>query len=118
MRMVALQVLLLGGCSFAFVHGPPPRREPLEDPRCTRAPFAPVADGILTVFSVIGLVSAQLDLDDTPQDDDVLGRTFVKGIRNTLVVTTLVSAIAATYGFVQLSRCQRAYREYWSSAPP
>src|SRR5512145_1808935 len=36
---------LAGGCSFAFVKGPPPVVQPPETPQCTTFPAAPLLDG-------------------------------------------------------------------------
>jgi hypothetical protein len=116
MTRFAIAVLLVGGCSFALVHGPAAERRADEEPQCTKAPFVPVLDGIMTVFGIAATVPLVRAVAAEEPMEDPLGQTLEKSALATVLVFTAFEAAATIYGFTKVNRCYAAHRAYWKQA--
>lgn len=103
-HVVLASALLLSGCSFAFVQGPPAQPAAAAPVTCTRSPVAPIVDTAIAVASAIGLVYFVTE-------GDRLG----SGIEAALAVGFGASAIT---GWRRLARCERAQGAIMPGALP
>src|SRR5205823_1255722 len=100
MKRVAI-ALLVSGCSFVFVQGPPANYQHMEDFHCTSSEVAPMLDVVFAGLHALDLSlvgSNQFRLDDST-------KSAVIGIDLALIAVHVASAI---YGFVKTSDCQEA----------
>lgn len=118
MRIGGLALLLLSGCSFVFVHGPPRERAPDVAPQCTEFPIVPIVDLLGTMTAGAAVYRSQVAINNYMPDPDALpgtiagGADFDRVLRNVAIVWGVVQLAATTYGFVQFGRCVSAKREY------
>lgn len=108
---VALAVTASTACSFAVVRAPAAVQAGVR-PRCHSSVVAPVIDTALTALLAWAAVSAQLRLNDLgppPPDGDHSGERKVAGLqRSAAILTGVVFAGSATYGYVVTARCRAA----------
>ncbi len=110
--MRALALVLLGGCSFVFVHGPPdPPKPPFE---CTDSNVAPYADlGIAGAFAAIGIfgVTAHGHTCDATEPDCIpnnLGVDWAHDFGAASLGVAVLYVLSSWYGFNETDACQKA----------
>jgi hypothetical protein len=107
-RVVALTTALaLSGCSFAFVHGPPPQPQPPTD--CTDHYVVPAIDAAIMALALTGAVYL------ATTDDGGMAPLAVL-VEGSIALGFGVSAIR---GVTKVKRCRRARATYVPlPAPP
>lgn len=96
---------VLSGCSFMFVHGPPPEHEKLPYFDCVSSAAAPVADATVATFAAL-MTAVMIDDDpDDPEDDNSTSAAVTFG--------GLAGAHAASsiFGFINASSCSHAKQQ-------
>jgi hypothetical protein len=110
MRTIGLVVIaaLLGACSFAFVHGPPPdqpQRALAEKNAsslvCTDSKVVPVLDAVWTAVMAINLIYAI-----STEDDQLFRRSIGIPLYS---VGALAGGAGMYYGFPRVAACKRAH---------
>ena len=111
MRAPILALLVAGGCSFAFVSGPP--AHPSGPVSCTESRAVPIVDLGLTGAAVAGAIAglashnncSASQTDCLPSD---VGSGIAQDVGAALLVTSLVFALSTAHGFSETSACRRA----------
>ena len=107
---IALTAAMAGGCSFVLVRGPTEPTHRSEEPRCTWNPAAPIIDTVVTGALAANAVHTQLEINDRgppPVDGDHTGDRKVLGWERDLsILTGLVFAASAAYGYVRTAKCR------------
>jgi hypothetical protein len=109
--------LLLQGCSFIFVDTPPTVHDASTPPssiHCTTSAAAPVVDTVVAVFEAVRTGIA-LGADDSDYHSYPISRGADIAIG--LGLTTLFTA-AATYGYINTSKCSDVKEEAHEPPPP
>jgi hypothetical protein len=96
---VALLVLALGGCSFAFT-SPPARRDP-----CPTSPIAPSLDAAVAVGSLVASIAIVATGGENYAESNASAYASVAGVGAALF------ALAATRGFQNVSACRDHQRD-------
>jgi hypothetical protein len=109
--LLATVIASTSGCSFLFVDGPSPQRPPTEEPACTRVPILPVLDSLGALFFVGGGIIALAGGYDGGQSVEIGG-----SINIALIGIGVLQGWSAVSGFVKVTRCYDAYREYQAQA--
>ncbi|HXU62523.1 MAG TPA: hypothetical protein VN962_12520 [Polyangia bacterium] len=89
----------LSGCSFAFVHGPPPNHERLPSVDCTTSNVLPVLDAVFAGLAVADAVGAATG---APEFRSPKSEAFAFAAEAVLV------GASAGYGFSKTSQCRQA----------
>lgn len=89
----------LAGCSFAFVHGPPPSPERLPSFDCTSSNVLPVLDAVFAGIAVADAVGAATG---SPEFRSPKSEAFAFAAEAVLV------GASAGYGFTKTSQCRKA----------
>ncbi|HEY5923717.1 MAG TPA: hypothetical protein VIV11_18675 [Kofleriaceae bacterium] len=107
MRVLAL--VLVSGCSFAFVRGPVRDRAPDEPVECTTTAAAPVVDTIVFMAASAAFITTTLE---PPREPDPLGLAEVihRGTQSMSLTAALFASGSAIYGLVMIERCLCAIR--------
>ena len=121
--MVVAVVVVLSGCSFMFVSGPPPNHEQLASFSCSESRAAPVVDTILAALQVLNLATAAGNT-DAEWNDRFNGNPPIS--RDTAVplyvATTVLTTVSAYYGYKHTGECRAAKEQaaarYMQYAPP
>ena len=100
-------LLLVGGCSFAFVRGP------AEEPDCTSSPVLPIVDSAiaataLTVATVAATAFARHESDGSVGAD--LRRDTNRDTAIVAASTGLLYTGSAIYGFHRIRACRSSWR--------
>ena len=108
-----LIVILLGGCSFAFVSGPPANHAQLPYFDCTQSRVAPILDTAFTVVQGLNFAVAASD-SDAEWDrqfsgDPPIARTTAMGV---YVGFAALGAAGMYYGYSKTADC-RAAKQAW-----
>jgi hypothetical protein len=100
-RLCAFLVALtpLPGCSFAFVHGPPPGHEQLTAFDCSTSNALPVLDALWAGLSAAETVAAATG---SPEFKSPKTESFI------YAGEAAVAAASAVYGFRKTSECREA----------
>ena len=113
MRFLIVIGFMLGGCSFAFVSGPPPNHEQLPYFDCTQSRVAPILDTLFTAIQAVNLGIAASDNDaewDARFDNDPpISRSASIPLYAGLAA---VGAAGMYYGFTKTARCREA-KQLW-----
>jgi len=109
MRFVIVIGVLLGGCSFAFVNGPPPQHQQLPYFDCTSSRVAPVLDTIFTALQVLNVGLAVSD-NDAEWEDRFGGDAPIARKPSIALYAGLAAlgAAGAYYGFTKTGECRDA----------
>ena len=97
--------LMVGGCSFLEVSGPPrpaPRDGRVE---CTDSRVYPIAD---VVAAALGAGVAGAIALSPPSGENPGGTAIVLGIAGVGIVTAAIGTLSALYGFSKVGDCRRA----------
>jgi hypothetical protein len=121
--MVVAVVVVLSGCSFMFVSGPPPNHEQLPSFSCSESRAAPVVDTILAALQVLNLATAAGNTDEE-WNNRFNGNPPIS--RDTAVplyvATTVLTTVSAYYGYKNTGECRAAKEQaaarYMQYAPP
>ncbi|HSR95688.1 MAG TPA: hypothetical protein VLM79_01405 [Kofleriaceae bacterium] len=109
MRRIVLALVLLSGCSFVFVSGPPANHEQLPYVSCTESRVAPVLDTIFTVLQSLNVIYAASVSDDRWAEnydgDPPIARSTAIPL---YAVGALLGAGAAYYGYSRTAACRDA----------
>jgi len=89
----------LSGCSFAFVHGPPPNHERLPSVDCTTSNVLPVLDAVFAGIAAADAVGAATG---APEFRSPKSEAFAFAAEAVLV------GASAGYGFTKTSQCRQA----------
>jgi hypothetical protein len=107
--MVVVVVMCLSGCSFLFVHGPPPRYDEMAEFDCTESRAAPVVDTVLGVLQGLNLIVAA---GETDQDWARIFNGNPPFERSTAVPIYAIAAAvelgSAIYGYSVTGSCRAA----------
>lgn len=111
MRAAIITLLLLGGCSFWFVSGPPAHPTPPID--CTESRIVPAIDAGITGAALVGAIAglaAHSNCDSTQSDclASDIGTGLAQDAGAALLITALVFAVSTYHGFDATSACRRA----------
>ena len=108
-----LIVILLGGCSFAFVSGPPANHAQLPYFDCTQSRVAPILDTAFTVIQGLNVAVAASDSDaewdNQFSGDPPISRTTAIGV---YVGFAALGAAGMYYGYSKTADC-RAAKQAW-----
>jgi putative VirB-like lipoprotein len=115
--------VLLAGCSFALVSGPPDHHEQLPYVSCTESRLAPILDSIFTALQVANSIFAIAASDSTWHDtfcdkndsscSPALGQTTAIPI---YIGLAAVGAAGMYYGFSRTGECRAAREEQMARA--
>jgi hypothetical protein len=113
-RLIAafLTCQLLGGCSFAFVKGPPKNHRDLETVDCSISNAAPILDTLWTGLEMANFVSASgssdeewdAKFDGSPPMSRGAAMPFYMGL-------AVLSGASMIYGYMKAADCRRAKSE-------
>jgi len=111
--MRALALVLLGGCSFVFVQGPPdPPKPPFE---CTDSNIAPGVDlGLAGAFAAVGILglTAQGHTCDAGQTDCVpnnFGVDWAHDFGAASLGVALLYVVSSWHGYNETDACRQAF---------
>jgi len=102
----------LGGCSFAFVNGPPPNHRTSPFIACTSGNGIPILD---TVGATIGLLDALSFATNSTNDLSTTGSR--KGDAIAFGAGAALLAASAAYGFKKTSECREAQADLLRRTP-
>jgi hypothetical protein len=115
--------VLLAGCSFAFVSGPPDHHEQLPYVSCTESRLAPILDSLFTALNVANSIFAISASDSTWHDtfcdsgdsgcSPALGQTAAIPI---YIGLAAIGAAGVYYGFSRTHECRVAKEEQMARA--
>jgi hypothetical protein len=100
--VVLCSSLVLGGCSFVFVKGPPANHEQLPAVTCTESWIVP---GLDTAFTAIQVISLAYAASASEWNENFLSRT------GSIVLYAGLAALGGAgmyYGFTRTKRCRAA----------
>jgi hypothetical protein len=116
-RVLLVATLILasasGGCSFAFVNGPPPNHRQLSFFGCTSSNTIPTLDAAVAALSVVDAVVA-----GTGGDGSSTSTGSNKGDAITFAATAALLGASAAYGYKKTSECRVAEAELVRRTPP
>jgi hypothetical protein len=101
--------IVLGGCSFAFTHGPPANHAKREVFDCSTSQAPPILDVAMAGFQTFRFIYATTQSDYDYRDFPI-SRGADIGIGVGLAVLFLSSSI---YGYAQISDCEDAKEAYY-----
>jgi hypothetical protein len=110
MKAAAL-ALLISGCSFMYVQGPPSNYQHMTDVQCTSNDVFPMLDVVFAGLNALDLSlvgSHQFHIEDSGTE------TVFMGVSAVLVAVHIASAI---YGFAKTSSCQEAMANLSARTP-
>jgi hypothetical protein len=102
-----------GGCSFAFVNGPPPNHRQLSFFGCTSGNTIPTLDAAVSALAVVDAVLAGSG--QTTTDSSTGSR---KGDVITFAATAALLGASAAYGYKKTAECRDAEAELVRRTPP
>jgi hypothetical protein len=107
--LVMVMATWLTGCSFAFVHGPPPRHREMPAFRCTASPALPIVDTVIGGGQVLSaLVYAAISeqaWNDAYNGNPPFDRSVAVAVN---AVTAALFFGSAIYGYSTTSDCRVA----------
>ena len=111
MRSIVVALLLLGGCSFVFVSGPP--AHPTAPVSCTESRAWPFVDAGIAVAAIAGGIAGLAAHNNcSPSQTDCLPSDIGAGIAQdagaALLLGGLVYAVSFAHGWSDTSACRRA----------
>lgn len=101
-----------GGCSFAFVNGPPPNHRQLSFFGCTSSNTIPTLDAAVAALSVVDAVVA-----GTGGGGSTSSTGSSKGDAITFAATAALLGASAAYGYKKTSECRVAEAELVRRTP-
>jgi hypothetical protein len=107
--MVLCSSIVLSGCSFAFVSGPPQNHQQLPYFNCTEGRLWPILDGVFTAIQALRLAA---DLSYTEQEYEDLGGPW--GRNADIGIAIGLGALGAAgmyYGFTKSGECRAARQQ-------
>lgn len=118
MRTMVLVIgLVLGGCSFVFVSGPPPNHAQLPTFECSSSRVVPALDTAWTVLQTLNLIVAASESDGDWSNTFGGNPPFSRGTAIPLyAVAALLGAGGMYYGFTKTGDCRRAREEQLARA--
>ena len=102
-----------GGCSFAFVNGPPPNHRQLSFFGCTSSNTIPTLDLAVGALSVVDAVVAGSSSGSTSTSTG-----SGKGDAIAFAATAALLGASAAYGYKKTSECREAEAELVRRTPP
>ena len=115
--LIVVLTLSLGGCSFAFVHGPPPNHKQLAFFDCTTSNLLPFGDSLLGVVFLGATADAVSRYSSTNSYGLSSSSSSKADIATDAALAALLSA-SAIYGFVKTSNCVDAQNALLARTPP
>ncbi len=97
-----LALTSLAGCSFAFVHGPPPNHEKLSYFDCSSSNILPVLDALYAGVAVADTVAASVRAESPSSPASAKAEAAAFAAEAALV------GASAIYGFTKTSECRKA----------
>jgi hypothetical protein len=108
-RIVLVLALVVGGCSFVFVSGPPPQHEQLPYFSCTESRVAPILDLVFAILQganfVVAVGSSDQRWADNFDGDPPFERTTAIPL---YAAVAALAAGGAYYGFTRTAACRDA----------
>jgi len=104
-------VCALSGCSFAFVHGPPPNHRQMPFFDCTTSNILPAMDGLLGLLVAADTIDAATSGTSTLRSSPTVAIAVV-------AAEAALFATSAAYGFKKTSDCRDAQNALLLRMPP
>ena len=101
--VLGLAGIAASGCSFAFVHGPPPHHEQSLSFDCTSSVVAPVLDLIWASLNGVSAIAAASTDEATWRSSTPRGEVIGVGLG-----WLVLSGASAIYGFTKTGSCRAA----------
>jgi hypothetical protein len=107
--LLALFSTAVGGCSFAFVHGPPPNHKTSAFFDCTSGNALPIIDSVLAAGALIDAVGAGAGSSSFVNNDGTMSTSSVRATTALVYgASAALLAVSAGYGFKRTSACRDA----------
>jgi hypothetical protein len=96
---------ITGGCGLLLTHGPPEGHEQLDYFACTESSFGPALDAIWAGFTVLGVLIA------ASEDDESFGSPDAGALAAFYLPQAVVWGVSAGVGFNKTAKCRAAKRK-------